>query len=103
MDFKTRFKEDHPNTPIPDKSFGVLGPGSLVQIKQDGQWIDGIIDKILYAVDEKQVTFFVRIAYGIVCSIPHREGEILSDLKFSEQAKAKRGMTETMFINPERD
>lgn len=80
-DFKARFKEDHPNMPIQDKNFGVLGPGSLVQIKQDDHWFDGIIDKILYAIDEKQVTFFVRIGYGVVCSIPHREGRILSDLR----------------------
>lgn len=79
-DFKTRFREDQPNTPICDRNFGVLGPGSLVQVKQNGNWIDGIIDKILYAINERQVTFFVRVGYGIVFSIPHREGEVLTDL-----------------------
>lgn len=80
-DFIARFREDHPNTPISDKSFGVLGPGSLVEVKENDHWLDGIVDKILYAVNERQATFFVRIAYGIVYSIPHREGEILANLR----------------------
>ena len=80
-DFKERFKEDHPNTPISDSSFGVLGPGTLVEFKYNDEWGDGIIDKILYAIDEKQVTFFVRIGYGAVVSVPLREGERLADLR----------------------
>ncbi len=77
-DFRDRFKEDHPNTLISDKSFGVLEPGSLIQVENRGQWVDGIVDKILYAIAEKQVTFFVR-TNSFRVSIPHREGEPFPD------------------------
>lgn len=84
-DFETRFREDHPNTPICDRNFGVLGPGSLVDLKEsDGSWRSGIVEKILYAIKEKQVTFFVRVGYGLLRSIPHREGEELLDLRAKE-------------------
>lgn len=85
LDFETRFREDHPNTAICDRNFGVLGQGSLVDLKEsDGSWRSGIVEKILYAIKEKQVTFFVRVGYGLVCSLPHREGEKLLDLRPKE-------------------
>ena len=81
QDFKARFKEDHPHTLIMENSFGVIGVGTLVQIKEDGHWTDGVVDNILYAINERQLSFLVRVGYGVVVSIPHREGEILTDLR----------------------
>ena len=81
QDFKARFREDHPNTSIRETTNGIIGVGTLVQIKEDDHWTDGVVDNILYAINERRQSFLVRVGYGVVVLIPHREGEILTDLR----------------------
>lgn len=51
--------------------FGVIGVGDKVHIKEGEE---GIIEKILFAIPERQTTFFIRTHPGTVISIPYRYG-----------------------------
>ena len=96
--FIRRFKENHPNLLVdqPQPSTGVFGVGSLVEVWMDDWWQDGIIDKILYAPENKILTFFVQIGYGENISVPHHiarksNRKLEKHLRFHDQEEGKYG------------
>lgn len=68
-----KFREKQRMTPVTSNTMGVLEPGSLVYVNDAAHGrARGVIEKIAYAPEVNQVTFWVILETGFRVSIPYR-------------------------------